>query len=67
MGLIGIAIVSLTLGIALVAKGVPTGDFMLSTFQAGQSFYSEGNGPGYPSKCLFRKFFSEWSNTLDGK
>ena len=42
MGLLGIVIASITLGIALVAKDVPTGDYMLSTFQAGQGFYSEG-------------------------
>lgn len=42
MGLLGLAIVSVTLGIAMIAKDVPTGDSMLSTFQAGQSFYSEG-------------------------
>jgi tetratricopeptide (TPR) repeat protein len=42
MGLLGLAIVSVTLGITLIAKDVPTGDSMLSTFQAGQSFYSEG-------------------------
>ena len=42
MGLLGIIVASITLGIALVAKDVPTGDYMLSTFQAGQGFYSEG-------------------------
>lgn len=42
MSLIGLSIVGFTLGIALVARDVPTEDYMLSTFQAGQSFYSEG-------------------------
>ena len=42
MSLIGIAIVGVTTGIALLARDVPTEDYMLSTFQAGQSFYSEG-------------------------
>ena len=42
MNLLGLAIVAMTLGIALLAKNVPTREYMLSTFQAGQSFYSEG-------------------------
>ena len=42
MNLLGLAIVGMTLGIALLAKNVPTREYMLSTFQAGQSFYSEG-------------------------
>ena len=42
MGLLGIAIAVLSLGIAYIAKDVPTGQHMLSTFQAAQSFYSEG-------------------------
>ncbi len=42
MSLIGLSIVGVTLGISLLARDVPTEDYMLSTFQAGQSFYSEG-------------------------
>ncbi len=42
MGLLGIVIVGISFSVAFVARDVPTGDFMLSTFQAGQSFYSEG-------------------------
>ena len=42
MNLLGLTIVGMTLGIALLAKDVPTKEYMLSTFQAGQSFYSEG-------------------------
>jgi|GEM_PF-574293 tetratricopeptide (TPR) repeat protein len=42
MGLLGIAIAVLSLGVAYIAKDVPTGEHMLSTFQAAQSFYSEG-------------------------
>ena len=42
MNLLGLTIVGMTLGIALLAKDVPTREYMLSTFQAGQSFYSEG-------------------------
>lgn len=42
MSLIGLSIVGVTTGIALLARDVPTEDYMLSTFQAGQSFYSEG-------------------------
>jgi len=42
MGLLGLAIVSISMSVAYIARDVPTSDFMLSTFQAGQSFYSEG-------------------------
>ena len=42
MNLLGLTMVGMTLGIALLAKDVPTREYMLSTFQAGQSFYSEG-------------------------
>ncbi len=42
MNLLGLTVVGMTLGIALLAKDVPTREYMLSTFQAGQSFYSEG-------------------------
>ena len=42
MGFLGIVIVSISMSVAFIARDVPTGDFMLSTFQAGQSFYSEG-------------------------
>lgn len=42
MSLLGIAIIALTTVATFLAKDVPTGDYMLSTFQAGQGFYSEG-------------------------
>jgi tetratricopeptide (TPR) repeat protein len=42
MGFLGIVIVSISMSVAFIARDGPTGDFMLSTFQAGQSFYSEG-------------------------
>lgn len=42
MSLLGIVIIGLMAGVTLLARNVPTGDYMLSTFQAGQGFYSEG-------------------------